>query len=380
MRGYGLTDVAFSDLGRTFRLHQDEYEAAALRVLRSGWYIMGEELDAFEREFASWLGMAHCVGVGCGQDALILALRALGIGPGDEVIVAGNSYIATVLGVTENGATPVFVDCDDYYEIDVDQVERAITGRTRAVLLTNLYGQCADLPRAREICDRHGILLVEDCAQSHGATCDGRRGGTFGDVSCFSFYPTKPIGAFGDAGAVVTNDAQVAERLRMLRNYGSRQKYVNEITGVNSRLDEIQAALLRVNLAHVDELTAMRRSIAARYRAGIANPAVELPRVREGADHVYHIFAVRSPWRDELRAHLASCGVRTQVHYPIPPHRAQCYAGQPFTQVSLPVAERLADQELSLPIYAGMPEGDVQAVIDAVNSFRPADDAAGEPR
>ncbi len=370
-------NVPFSDLRLAFGRHQREYEEAALRVLRSGWYILGKEGEAFEREFASFLGMGHCAGVGCGQDALTLALRALGIGAGDEVIVAGNSYIATVLAVTENGATPVFVDCNEYFELDESKVEAAITPRTAAVLTTNLYGQCCDLRTLRAICDAHAIALVEDCAQSHGASFAGRLGGTWGDVSCFSFYPTKPIGAFGDAGAVVTNNAEVDRRVRALRNYGSRTKYVNETTGTNSRMDEVQAALLRVSLSHVGETTAERARIAQRYLDEVSNPAITLPHVRPQATDVWHIFPVLCETRDDLRAHLESQGVHTQVHYPIPPFRSQCYAGRAFTQVDLPVTDRMAATELSLPIYCGMPEEHIDAVIAALNGYRPGSGGQG---
>ena len=361
--------VPFIELKSVFELHKEEYEEAVLRALRSGWYILGKELDAFESEFADYLGIEHCIGVGCGQDALTLAVRALGIGPGDEVIVAANTYIATVLAVTENGATPFFVDCNEWFQLDEMMVEEAITSRTKAVLTTNLYGQCSNLPALREVCNAHDIFLVEDCAQSHGASFASRLGGTVGDVSCFSFYPTKPLGAFGDGGACVTNDGEIAERLRMLRNYGSRKKYVNEMTGVNSRLDEIQAAVLRTGLRHLGESNAERQRIAERYLSEIHNPLVELPRTREEADNVYHIFPVMSSFRDDLAAHLTHCEVQTQIHYPTPPHLAQCYRGKGFTNCSMPNAERYAVQELSLPIYAGMPETHVDAVIAAVNGF-----------
>ncbi|QOS67610.1 DegT/DnrJ/EryC1/StrS family aminotransferase [Eggerthella guodeyinii] len=361
--------VAFTDLKLTFELHQEEYEEALLSSLRSGWYILGEQLEKFEKEFAHYLGIKHCIGCGCGQDALTLAVRSLGLGSGNEVVVAGNTFIASVLAVTENKATPVFVDCNEYFEIDESKIESVLTGRTKAILLTNLYGQCCNLPAIRDICDKNGLKLIEDCAQSHGARFHDVLGGTAGDVSCFSFYPTKPLGAFGDGGAIVTDDDSLAEKLRMLRNYGSREKYVNEICGTNSRLDELQAAVLRVGLRHLDESNSERIRIASRYLREIKNPLVELPKTREGADHVFHVFALRTALRDELRKYLADCGIQTQIHYPFPPNQAQCYATESFAAVDLPNTDQYAKEELSLPIYCGMPEEDVDQVIAAVNSF-----------
>lgn len=362
--------ILFTDLKKTFELHQEEYEAAALEVLRSGWYVLGKQLEAFEKEFADYLGMKHCIGVGCGQDALILAIRALGIGLGDEVICAGNTYIATVLGVTENDATPVLVDCNEFYQVDEDLVEAAITSKTKAVLLTNLYGQCSNLTAVRRICDAHGLKMVEDCAQSHGASFDGRLGGTVGDISCFSFYPTKPLGAFGDGGAIVTNDDAMDEKLRMLRNYGSRKKYINESVGLNSRLDEIQAAMLRCGLRHLNESNAERVRIANRYLNEITNSAITLPLTREGADNVYHVFPVRCASRDELKKYLEKRGIATQIHYPIPPHQAECYQGEDFVKVNLSKTEKYASSIISLPIYAGMPEADIDTVIAAINEYK----------
>lgn len=361
--------VAFADLKCIFDRHAQEYEEAALRALRSGWYILGNELSSFEQEFSSFVGKKHCVGVGCGQDALTLGLRALGIGQGDEVVVAGNTFIATVLGVTENGATPVFVDCNEYYQIDESKIEDAVTARTKAVLLTNLYGQCSDLIEIRRLCDGHGIYMIEDCAQSHGASYNGAVSGRVGDVACFSFYPTKPLGAFGDAGAILTDDDALAVRLRMLRNYGSKVKYVNEIQGANSRLDEIQAALLRVNLSHIEEMTAERVGIANRYLKEIDNKEVILPMIRPNDVHVFHIFPILCEKRDMLRAHLNEAGIETQIHYPIPPYKAPCYDGMDFCNAKLPMTDQFASEELSLPIYYGMPESDVNRVIEAVNSF-----------
>lgn len=361
--------VEFVSLKRQFDCFAEEYEEAALRALRSGWYIMGKELESFETRFAEYLGAKHCVGLNSGLDALILAVRALGIGPGDEVIVPANTYIASILGVTENGATPVPVEPDEYFCLDADRVEAAITPRTKAILPVHLYGQPCDMEKICAIAEKHGLYVIEDCAQSHGAKLNGRFTGTFGTIGCFSFYPTKPLGALGDSGAVVTNDPALAEKLRKLRNYGSGKKYVNELEGVNSRLDEVQAALLQVGLKHLNEGNAYRRNIAERYLSGIRNPLVALPGTRAGAEHVYHIFGVLCENRDALQKHLMDCGVKTLIHYPIPPHMQECYSRFGFGEGSFPIAEAYARNELSLPIYMGMPEEDVEAVIEAVNSF-----------
>ncbi len=361
--------VEFVSLKRAYDLYAPEYEAAALRALRSGWYILGRELEGFEERFAAFTGSRHCVGVGNGQDALILAVRALGIGPGDEVITQANGYIASVLGITENGATPVFVDPDGFFGLDADRVEAAITPKTKAILCVHLYGQACDMGKLTAIAEKHGLYLIEDCAQSHGACWQGRMTGTFGQIGCFSFYPTKPIGALGDAGACVTEDPVLADRLRKLRNYGSGKKYVNEIPGINSRLDELQAALLQVSLAHFEEARDRRTRIAEAYLTGIRNPHVTLPKVRPGANHVWHVFALLCPERDRLMEHLAQQGIKTSVHYPIPPHLQQCYAYMGYEEGAFPVAEAQAKQLLSLPIYNGMPQADVDAVIEAVNRF-----------
>lgn len=362
-------EVKFTVLQRKFALHQEEYEKAALRVLHSGWYVLGKELETFEAEFSSYIGKKYGVGVNSGQDALILAIRALGIGPGDEVIVQANAYIASVLGITENGATPVFVESDPYFGVDIEAVERAITPRTKAILPVHLYGQPCDLETLRSIADRHNLYLIEDCAQCHGATQNSRKAGTFGDVSCFSFYPTKPLGAFGDGGMVLTDHPELAERLKMLRFYGSRKKYVNEITGINSRMDEIQAAMLSIGLKHMEEETLQRQSIAKAYLTGIYHKDIELPQTRPGCSHVYHIFAIRTKRRDELAAYLAENGVQTQIHYPIPPHLSPCYKPFGYQPGSFPLTEQYAAEELSLPIYAGMPKGEVEYVIATINAF-----------
>ncbi len=290
-------------LDRQFQLYQEEYEQAALRVLRSGWYVLGNEVRQFEEEFAQFTGRKYCVGLNSGLDALIMSVRALGIGSGDEVIVQANTYIATVLGITENGAVPVFVEPDEYFNMDADKIEKAVTDRTKAVMVTHLYGQASDMTRIAAIADRHGLLLIEDCAQSHGACYAGKMTGTFGISGCFSFYPTKNLGAFGDVGAVVTDDEAFADKLRMMRNYGSKVKYHNEIEGINSRLDEMQAALLRVKLSHLRELNDERKVLARRYNEGIVNPEVLLPRLRDGAESIYHQYVVRCASRDLLQNH-----------------------------------------------------------------------------
>ena len=363
-------EVKFAELKHVFEAHQKEYEEAALRVLRSGWYVLGDELKAFEADFAKYIGMKHGVGVNSGQDALILAIRALGIGPGDEVITQGNAYIASVFGITENGATPVFVEPDAYFGLDPQKIEAAITPRTKAILPVHLYGQPCDMPAIRAIADKYHLYVVEDCAQCHGSTVDGQMAGTFSDISCFSFYPTKPLGAFGDAGMALTNSDALDEKLRMLRFYGSRVKYVSEITGVNSRLDELQAAILSVGLQHLEEGNKTRQKIADAYLTGIVNPLVQLPQTRKGCTHVYHIFAVLCAQRDALRKHLEEKGVRTQIHYPVPPHLAPCYAYFGHKRGDYEITERYADQEVSLPIYVGLSEVQIQQVIDAINSFK----------
>lgn len=362
--------VEFVKLKRQYDCFAAEYEEAALRALRSGWYIMGRELETFEAQFADYLGIQHCVGLNSGLDALTLAIRALGIGPGDEVIVPANTYIASVLGITENGAVPVLVEPDVFFCLDAEKIEAAITPRTKAILPVHLYGQPCDMNRICAIAEKYGLYVVEDCAQSHGARLNGQLTGTFGTIGCFSFYPTKPLGALGDSGAVVTNDPILADKLRKLRNYGSGVKYVNELEGVNSRLDELQAAALQVGLKHLEEGNAYRNRIAARYLREIHNPLVKLPETRENATHVYHIFGVLCPRRDELQAHLAKQEIKSLIHYPIPPHMQQCYARLGHRKGDFPISERYANEELSLPIYVGMPQEDVSRVIDAVNSFR----------
>ena len=355
-------------LGRQFEIYRAEYEAAALRVLRSGWYILGSELENFEREFAEYLGAKFCVGVNSGLDALTLTLRALEIGAGAEVIVPANTYIATALAVTANGAVPVFVEPDDFYNLDAEKISAAVTEKTRAIIAVHLYGQAAAMDKICAVAEKFNLQLVEDCAQSHGAKFRGKLTGTFG-AGCFSFYPTKNLGAFGDGGAVVTDDENLARKIKMLRNYGSEIKYRNKITGVNSRLDEIQAALLRVKLRHLDELTAERRNIARRYLAEIKNPKIILPKILSGAEHVWHQFVVRTENRDAFQKYLARENIQTVIHYPIPPHLAECYAGLGFKRGDFPVAEKFASEVLSLPLFNGMTAAEIGYVVEILNKF-----------
>ncbi len=362
--------IEYTSLKSNYNLYGSEYEAAALRVLRSGWYILGPELETFERSFASYLGVKHCIGVNSGTDALILAVRALGIGVGDEVIVPASTYIASVLGVTENGAKPVYVDSkDDTLLIDCSKIEAAITKHTKAIIPVHLYGQACDMDAILSIAEKYGLYILEDCAQCHGAKWKGCLTGTQGTLAAFSFYPTKPLGALGDAGAIVTNNDELADKLRMLRNYGSRLKYHNESIGRNSRLDEIQAAVLSVGLEHLDECNAIRQSIAEKYMNGITNKRVRLPYIESAATHVFHLFPLIVDDQKHFQKYLEAKGIKTQIHYPIPPYVAECYAEQGHMWEDYPVASYIAQHEVSLPVYNGMKSNDVDAVITAVNEY-----------
>ena len=356
-------------LDRQYKMFEKEYSDAALRVLKSGWYILGDEVKKFEEEFKKHVGGNYCVGLNSGLDALILAVRALGIGQGDEVIVQANTYIATVLGITENKAIPVYVEPDQFFNIDVDKIEEKITSRTKAIMVVHLYGQASRMDRVMQIAKKYNLPVIEDCAQSHDSCFKGKMTGTFGTIGCFSFYPTKNLGAFGDAGCIVTNDEKIADRIRMMRNYGSKVKYYNQIEGVNSRLDELQAALLRVKLSHMDEITHERYILGKRYYDGINNPKIIKPETLEGVNHVYHQFVIRCDKRDELHDYLEKNGIQTQIHYPIPPHLAECYSWQGYKVGSFPITEEYAETVLSLPLYAGMTQEEQDYVIDVINRF-----------
>lgn len=347
-----------------------ELRGAFARVLDNSWYIGGREDAAFEKAFAAYCGVRHCIGCGNGLDALVLILKAMGIGPGDEVIAPSNTFIATVLAISYAGATPVLVEPTlASYNIDPARIEAAVTPRTKAIMAVHLYGQCAPMDEINAIAKTHGLKVIEDAAQAHGAVYKGRRAGSLGDAAGFSFYPGKNLGALGDAGCVTTNDDALAEKIRALGNYGSDYKYHHIYKGQNSRLDELQAAFLAAKLPHLDAMNAERRRIAARYLAGIDNPAVALPAVQPGCEHVWHIFAVRCKTRDALEKHLADRGIGTNKHYPTPIHLQGAYRELGLAQGALPLAEEISSTELSLPMYYGMTEAQVQAVIDAVNEY-----------
>lgn len=366
-------EIKCNVLDRQFKMHQEEYEEAALRVLRSGWYVLGNEVKQFEEEFAAFTGRKYCVGLNSGLDALVMSVRALGIGEGDEVIVQANTYIATVLGITENKATPVFVEPDEYFNLDADRIEAAITDKTKAIMVVHLYGQASNMERIVDIAKKHDLQIIEDCAQSHGAhfDMDGTKqmSGTFGISGCFSFYPTKNLGAFGDAGAIVTDDKEFADKIRMMRNYGSKVRYYNEIEGVNSRLDEMQAALLRVKLKYIKELNDERKVLAAAYDSKIKNDKIILPQVRKGAESIYHQYVIRCKSREELQKYLLDNGVQTQIHYPIPPHLAECYEYLGHKKGEYPITESYADEVVSLPMYTGMTQEEQDYVIEKLNAF-----------
>jgi dTDP-4-amino-4,6-dideoxygalactose transaminase len=362
--------IDYENLARSNSAFMAELEEAASRVIRSGWYVLGEEVQAFEREFARYVGAKHCIGVGNGLDALFLALEGLDLPKNSDVLVASNTYIATILAIVRAGHRPVLVEPElDTFNMDPRRLPEAITPNTRAICVTHLFGKSCRMDAICAFAREHGLKIIEDCAQSHGARLAGQMTGTFGEAGCFSFYPTKNLGAIGDAGAVVTNDDALADRLRHIRNYGSKQKYVNRYIGINSRLDELQAAMLRVKLRHLDEMTAHKRALAEIYFAELPDWVVKPVRRPDEFD-VFHIFGIRHPQRDALRQHLLEQGVKTEVHYPIPPHRQEAMKG--ILSGNYPIADDLHASELSLPISVGHTAADVQRVCEAMHRFQPA--------
>lgn len=348
-----------------------DIRAAFERVYENSWYIKGEEDRRFEKAFAKYCNVSNCIGCGNGLDALMLSLKAFDIGEGDEVIVPSNTFIATVLAVTYVGAKPVFVEPDiETYNITAEGIEKVITEKTKAVIVVHLYGQSADMDPIIRLTDEHELYLLEDCAQAHGAKYKGKRVGGFGKAAGFSFYPGKNLGALGDAGAVLTDDRLLADKIRALGNYGSDYKYHHIYQGNNSRLDEIQAAFLSAKLSHLDRMNSERRRIAARYLVEISNEQIILPKVIEGVEPVWHIFAIRCDKRDELADYLENSGVHTNKHYPIPIHLQKAYRSLGHKEGDFPVAEKISRTELSLPMYYGLTDDEVEYVIDTINKFK----------
>ena len=361
--------VPFLDVSAAQAELSDELSGALDRVVRSGWFVLGRELEAFEEEFAAYCGVRHCIGVNSGLDAIQVVLRALDVGRGHEVIVPAHTFIASWLGVSYAGATPVPVAVrEDTYQLDPDRLEAAITPRTKAIIPVHLYGQPADMASISRVAAAHGLAVVEDAAQAHGALSHGQRTGSLGDAAAFSFYPGKNLGALGDAGAITTDDDELAERCRVLRNYGSRRKYDHEVAGFNTRLDELQAAALRVKLTRLDEWNARRATVAGRYGQALADTELGLPAVATETEPVWHLFVVRHPQRDRLQAELEQRGVQTLIHYPTAAHRSGAYVGLPVDPSAAESAERLANEVLSLPMGPHLTPEQVETVIDAVRA------------
>lgn len=365
--------IPFLSLKAVTALHGPEINEAVTRVVNSGWYLQGEENKKFEEDYSAYIGTKYTVGCGNGLDALIWIFRAyveLGVmKPGDEVIVPANTYIASILAITENGLTPVLVEPSiDTYQIDDTKIEAAITSKTKAILIVHLYGQCAYTEKIGELCKKYNLKLVEDNAQAHGCKFNGRHTGSLGDAAGHSFYPGKNLGALGDAGAVTTNDADLATAVRSLANYGSSRKYVFKYKGRNSRLDEIQAAVLDTKLKYLDEDNLRRREVAKYYIENIKNPEIILPKVKDWDSHVFHIFSVRCKHRDELQKYLTENGVQTVIHYPIPPHKQECY--KEWNNLSFPITEKIHAEELSLPIGPVMKKNEIMDLVAIINNYK----------
>jgi dTDP-4-amino-4,6-dideoxygalactose transaminase len=369
-QGAGAGMILCGNPGAQYEAHKAAIDAAVRRVLESGRYILGEEVIGFEREFANYVGVRHAVGVGSGTEALHLALAACGIGEGDEVITVAHTAVATIAAIELAGAVPVLVDIEpDYFTLDPEQLEATITSRTKAIVPVHIYGQPADLEAITSIAKRHDLRVIEDCAQAHGATYRERRVGSWGDIACFSFYPTKNLGAIGDAGAVTTNDPHLADKVRHLREYGWVERNVSRMRGWNSRLDELQAAILRVKLRFLDADNNQRRRIAALYDDLLTGSDLILPHRREDATHVFHLYVVRSGDRDDLLARLQANGIVAMIHYPAPVHLQPAYAGRIAGARNLPNTERVAKEILSLPIYPELTEAEVRKAAGACVSY-----------
>lgn len=350
--------------------YKDEYLEKVKEVLDSGWYVLGNEVKSFEEEFAAYNKSKYCVGVASGLDALILAFEALHLNPGDEVIAPANTYIASIMGFTRNGLVPKFVEPDEYYNLDALKIEEAIGPKTKAICVVHLYGQIANMPEIMRIAGKHNLKVVEDCAQSHGTSINGRKCGTWGDVGCFSFYPTKNLGGFGDGGAIITDSQEIAEEIRMMRNYGSKKTYYFEKVGYNSRLDELQAGLLRVKLKHLDELTNERRNLALKYLNEIKNTKIKLPNMQFGTlGHVFHLFVIQVADREDFMQYCERFCIELKIHYPQPPHLSEAYSYLKYKEGDFPITENISDHIVSLPLYNGLSTEKIQYIIDKVNNY-----------
>jgi dTDP-4-amino-4,6-dideoxygalactose transaminase len=353
-----------------YNAHKEEIDAAIQTVLNKGWYILGEETQAFESEFAEYIGVSHGIGVGSGTEALHIALAACGIGPGDEVVTVSHTAVATVAAIELTGARAIFADIEsDYYTLDPSRLEASLTKRTKAIIPVHLYGQAADMTPIIDISKKHGLRVIEDCAQAHGAMYRGRRVGSLGDMACFSFYPTKNLGALGDGGIAVTNDPQLAEKTRLLREYGWKKRYISEIPGWNTRLDELQAAILRVKLRYLDSDNQARADLALKYDNALAGIRLVTPKRRAESTHVYHLYVIRSTKRDELQAFLKTRGVGALIHYPVPVHLQPAYHDTVRSSDRLLETGKAAREVLSLPIYPELAENELQKVIEMVKHY-----------
>lgn len=360
--------IVMNDFKKEYASIKPEVDAALQRMLESGWYILGKEVENFEKAFANYQGSQYCVGVANGLDALMISLMALGVGKGDEVLTVSNTAVATVLAITNAGATPVFVDVNENYLMDVTKVEEKITSKTKAIVPVHLFGQMVDMEKLTEIAKKHNLVIVEDACQAHGAKQNGKRSGSIGQTGAFSFYPTKNLGAFGDGGAIVTNDDEIYEKCKMLRNYGQRNRYYHEIKGINSRLDEMQAAILSVKLNHLEEYVSKRNEIAGWYNEALKDIAqIKLPKVQRENYHAYHLYVIHAENRDGLLKHLVDNGVQSLIHYPVPVHQQQCYAE--YNDISLPKTEEFSKTIVSLPIHPFLTEEEVKQVAQTIRAF-----------
>lgn len=361
--------IPVNDLKRQYFKYKDEFDQALIEFMGRGYYILGPDVENFEQRFAKLNNIKYCVGMDNGLNAISLGIRALGITKGDEVIVQANTYIATVLGITQNGATPIFVEPNEFYNIDPDNIEEKITKKTKAILVTHLYGQASNMGLIVDLCKKHNLYLLEDCAQSHFAKYKNQFTGTFGDMGFFSFYPTKNLGAFGDAGAVITNNQDLANKLKLLRNYGSVTRYENEIEGYNARLDSIQAVLLSVKLNHMDELIAERINLAKQYLDRIKNNKITLPKVDNHCDHIWHQFVIQVEDRTKFREYLRLHDVSTDVHYPTPPHLSNALKHLGYSKGDFPITEMMSNKVVSLPFFNGITQIEIDQVINVVNHY-----------